>query len=160
MRYITIASATVALLLAGGQASVQAQSATETIERKTDEAASKASSLAREASTEIADSWLTAKSKLALFGDERVKGRQISVETKESVVTLRGTVSTEEEKAAAAEIVARVDNVKGVRNELQVVSAGERSSIDTDVHQSMNGVPGEARTRDDGEETMPCDMRV
>jgi osmotically-inducible protein OsmY len=150
MRHITIASATaVTLFLAGGQASVQAQSATETIERKTDEAASKARSLARDASTEITDSWLTAMSKLALFGDERVRERQISVETNDSVVTLRGTVSAEEEKAAAAEIVARVDNVKGVRNELQVVSA-ERSSVDTDVHQSMNGIRGDARTRDDG----------
>ncbi len=146
-----IASATVVtLLLAGGQAGAQAQSATETIERKTDEAATKARSVARDATTEIADSWLTAKSKIALFGDERVKGWRITVETKDSVVTLRGTVSSEEERAAAAKIVESVENVKGVRNELQVVVPGERSSVDPAVHQSMNGIPAEARTGDDG----------
>lgn len=133
MRHITIASAgitgatVVMLLLAGNMAGAQAQSATDTIERKTDEAATKARSMTRGAKTEIADSWLTAKSKMALFNDERVKGRQISVETKGGVVTLRGTVSSADEKAAAAETVARVENVKGVRNELQVALPGERS---------------------------------
>lgn len=133
MRHITIGSAgitgatVVTLLLAGGTAGAQAQSATETIERKTDEATTKAKNIAQDATKEITDSWLTAKSKIALFADERVKGRQITVETKEGVVTLRGTVSSAEERAAAADIVARVENVKGVRNELQVASPGERS---------------------------------
>jgi hyperosmotically inducible protein len=133
MRHITIASAgitgatVVTLLLASGTAGAQAQSATETIERKTDEAATEARSIARDARTEITDSWLTAKSTIALFADERVNGRQITVETKEGVVTLRGTVSSAEERAAAAETVARVEDVKGVRNELQVVLPGERS---------------------------------
>jgi hyperosmotically inducible periplasmic protein len=132
MRHITIASASitgatvVTLLLAGGTAGAQAQSATETIERKTDEAATKARSMARDARTEITNSWLTARSKIALFADERVKGRQITVETNEGVVTLRGAVSSAEERAAAAETVARVEHVKGVRNELQVLP-GERS---------------------------------
>lgn len=133
MRHITIASASITgatvitLLLAGGTAGAQAQSATETIERKTDEATTKARSVARDATTEITDSWLTAKSKIALFADERVKGRQITVETKEGVVTLRGTVSSADERAAAADIVARVEHVKGVRNELQVALPGARS---------------------------------
>ena len=146
-----IASATVVtLLLAGGQAGAQAQSATETIEHKTDETAAKTGSVARDAATEITDSWLTAKSKIALLGDERVKGRRITVETQDSVVTLRGTVSSEEEKAAAAKIVERVENVKGVRNELQVVLPGERSSVDPAVHQSIKGIPAQARTRNAG----------
>jgi hyperosmotically inducible protein len=68
------------------------------------------------------DSWITAKTKLSLSADERVKGRQVSVETKDGEVILRGTVDTAQAKAAAEDIANGIDNVKGVKNELQVVA--------------------------------------
>jgi osmotically-inducible protein OsmY len=40
--------------------------------------------------TPINDAWLTAKTKIALAADGRVKGRQIDVETTKGVVMLRG----------------------------------------------------------------------
>src|SRR5207253_9849179 len=47
------------------------------------------------------DSWITAKTKIALFADSRVKVRQINVETKNGLVMMRGKVDTNEAKNAA-----------------------------------------------------------
>jgi hyperosmotically inducible protein len=68
------------------------------------------------------DSWITAKTKMSLTADERVKGRQISVETKDGQIILRGKVDTAEAKSAAEDVAKGIDNVKGVKNELQVVA--------------------------------------
>ena len=85
---------------------------------------------AREAKTEVTDSWVTSRAKIALFSDSRVKGRQITVETMKGVVTLRGKVDSDDAKTAAGEVVKGVDHVKGVKNDLQVVKPKERRSVD------------------------------
>ena len=46
----------------------------------------------------VNDLWLTAKSKIALAADSRVKGRQIEVETTEGRVVLLGKVDSDEAK--------------------------------------------------------------
>jgi hyperosmotically inducible periplasmic protein len=51
--------------------------------------------------TLVNDSWLTAKTKIALAADSRVKGRQIEVETTEGQVVLRGKVDSDTAKRAA-----------------------------------------------------------
>jgi hyperosmotically inducible protein len=84
----------------------------------------------REAKTEVTDSWVTAKTKIALFSDSRVKGRQIKVETMKGMVTLRGKVDSEDAKSAAGEVAKGVEHVKGVKNDLQVVTPKERKSVD------------------------------
>jgi len=56
--------------------------------------------------TPITDTWLTAKTKIALAADSRVKGRQIEVETTEGQVVLRGKVDSDEAKRAAEGITA------------------------------------------------------
>lgn len=139
MRYLTVTSVGLAaVMLAATPAYTQAQSTTEKpsttarMEQNADEARGKVKSMAREAKTNVTDSWLTSKTKIALFADERVKGRQISVETKSGTVMLRGKVDSEEAKAAAAEITKRVEHVKSVRNELQVVPPADRPKVDTD----------------------------
>jgi hyperosmotically inducible protein len=78
----------------------------------------------------VNDSWLTAKTKLALVADGRVKGRQINVETKKGVVMLRGKVDTDEAKAAAEETTKAIDGVKSVKNELQVVAPAQREAVE------------------------------
>jgi hyperosmotically inducible protein len=90
----------------------------------------KAKSAAQEVKPEVADSWLTAKTKIALYSDERVKGRQISVETVKGTVMLRGKVDSDEAKTAAASIAAGVEHVKAVKNDLQVVAVGDRKATD------------------------------
>jgi len=90
----------------------------------------KAKGMARDAKTGMSDSWLTAKTKIALYGDDRVKGGQVSVETVSGVVSLRGKVDSEDAKAAAASVAQAVEGVKSVRNDLEVVAPGDRKVID------------------------------
>jgi osmotically-inducible protein OsmY len=78
----------------------------------------------------ITDTWLTAKSKIALFADARVKGRQIDIKTKHGIVMLRGKVDTDAARQAAEEIVKGLDGVKSVKNELQVVAQSEREVVE------------------------------
>jgi hyperosmotically inducible protein len=78
----------------------------------------------------VSDSWLTAKTKIALVGDGRVKGRQINVETKKAVVMLRGKVDSDEAKTAAEETAKGIDGVKSVKNELQVVPPAKREAVE------------------------------
>jgi hyperosmotically inducible periplasmic protein len=80
--------------------------------------------------TQMEDSWITAKTKIALFADSRVKGRQINVETKDGLVMIRGKVDTDEAKKAAEEITKLVDGVKSVKNELQVVAPSMREAVE------------------------------
>lgn len=112
------------IAIAAAPASVMAQSTTDKMEQK-------AKGAAQDAKTEITDSWLTAKTKIALFGDDRVKGGQISVETVKGAVSLRGKVDSDEAKAAAVSVAQAVEGVKSVRNDLQVVPPGDRKVIDT-----------------------------
>lgn len=80
------------------------------------------------AAAETGDSWLTAKTKIALMTAEEVGGLAIDVDTYDSIVTLHGKVTTPQEKARAAEIAKTVSGVKDVRNLLQVVPEADREA--------------------------------
>jgi hyperosmotically inducible periplasmic protein len=80
--------------------------------------------------TPINDTWLTAKTKIALFADARVKGSEITVETTQGLVMIRGKVDTSAAKQAAEGIARGIDGVKSVKNELQVVAPSKREAID------------------------------
>jgi len=133
---IPVTSLSIAAVLAAGPAWAQTTAdkptTTEKIEQKAEEAKSKVKDTAREAKAGITDSWLTSKTKIALFADERVKGRQVSVETRKGVVTLRGKVDSADAKAAAFDIAKGIEHVKSVRNELQVVAPSQRDQVDAD----------------------------
>lgn len=108
----------------------------------TDKVGQKAKGAAQDAKTGISDSWVTAKTKIALFGDDRIKGGQISVGTVNGAVSLRGKVDSDNAKAAAASVARAVDGVKSVRNDLRVVPAGDRKAIgasDTDITRQVQG---------------------
>lgn len=79
---------------------------------------------------EVTDSWLTAKTKIALYADERIKGGQISVETVHRTVRLRGKVDSEEARTAAASIAEGIEHVKAVKNDLEVVAIEDRKATD------------------------------
>jgi len=102
-----------------------------TSQTTTDKMGQKAKNAAQEVKTGVTDSWLTAKTKIALYADERVKGRQIGVETVNGTVMLRGKVDSDEAKTAAASIAAGVEHVKAVKNDLQVVAVGDLKATDT-----------------------------
>lgn len=82
------------------------------------------------ASSTMSDSWITAKTKMSLAADGRVKGRQVSVETVKGKVLLRGKVDTEEAKAAAEEVAKGVEGAGSVKNELQVVAPSSREAVE------------------------------
>lgn len=96
----------------------------------TDKLEQKARSAAQGVRAEAADSWLTAKTMIALYADERVKGRQISVETVKGTVVLRGKVDSDEAKTAAGSIAEGVQHVRAVKNDLEVVAVGDRKATD------------------------------
>ncbi len=97
---------------------------------KTEQMKDKARSTTDEAKGVVSDSWITSKTKIALFSDERVKGREVSVETQKGVVHLRGKVDSDEAKSAAADVAKGIDGVKSVKNDLQVVAPSARKAVD------------------------------
>ena len=80
--------------------------------------------------TNVSDSWITSKAKIALFADSRVPGTSVNVETQKGTLYLRGKVDTDAAKQAAEEVAKGVDGVKSVKNELQVVPASDNKMVD------------------------------
>ena len=91
---------------------------------------SKAQTTTQETKTMVSDTWITSKTKISLFADERVKGTQISVDTTKGVVHLRGKVDSAEAKSAAGDIAQGVEGVKSVKNDLQAVAPKARKAVD------------------------------
>ena len=80
--------------------------------------------------TPINDAWLTAKTKIALAADGRVKGRKIDVVTTKNVVMLRGKVDSDAAKQAAEDVTKMLDGVKSVKNDLAVVAPSKREAVE------------------------------
>lgn len=78
----------------------------------------------------VTDTWLTAKTKLALVADERVTGRQITVETQNGIITLGGTVDSDEAKTAAEEAAKSVEGGKGIKNNLRVTTPSAQEAAE------------------------------
>lgn len=123
-----LAAAAFAWLPAAGEA----QTTGDKVKQKAEDAKSTAKEMTKEAKADVSDSWITSKTKIALFADDRVKGRQVSVETDKGVVSLRGKVDSAEAKAAAESVAQGIEGVKSVRNDLQVVAPGEQKAVAAD----------------------------
>jgi hyperosmotically inducible protein len=123
-----LAAAAFAWLPAAGET----QTTGEKAKQKTEDAKSTTKEMTKEVKADVSDSWITAKTKMALFADDRVKGRQVSVETDKGVVALRGKVDSAESKAAAESVAQGIEGVKSVRNDLQVVPPGEQKAVAAD----------------------------
>jgi len=113
-------------------AASEAQTTTDKVKQKTEETKSTVKDMTKEAKADVSDTWITSKTKIALFADDRVKGRQISVETDKGLVSLRGKVDSAEAKAAAESIAQGIDGVKSVRNDLQVVAPADQKAVAAD----------------------------
>jgi hyperosmotically inducible protein len=128
--YLSVATAADKPQEKAEKAADRAQKAADEAKDAAKEAEDKASDKTSANKQPVTDSWLTAKTKIALVADGRVKGRQINVETKKAVVMLRGKVDTDEAKNAAEEVTKSVDGVKSVKNELQVVPPAKREAVE------------------------------
>jgi osmotically-inducible protein OsmY len=76
------------------------------------------------------DTWLTSKTKLKFMMDRRVSAREISVETQDSVITLRGKVGSVHQRQAAEQIARETSGAKSVTSALQVVPEAQRKAVD------------------------------
>lgn len=108
----------------------RAERAADRAERAADKAVQAADQAAKASKDKPNDSWLTAKTKIALLADGRVSGTRINVETKGGSVTLRGKVETMDAKGAAEQIARGIDGVREVKNELAIVPASKRKLVD------------------------------
>ena len=75
---------------------------------------------ANQAEDEIKDGAVTAKIKSKMVLDDRVKARNIHVETNGTVVTLTGVVDSEAERKHAVELAKDTEGVTSVIDHLQV----------------------------------------
>lgn len=80
--------------------------------------------------TNVSDSWITAKTKIALLADSRVSSTSVNVETQKGMVYLRGKVESDAAKLAAEEVARGVDGVQAVRNELEVVPESVKKVVE------------------------------
>ena len=77
-------------------------------------AAAKAQNAADDTSAAISDAWITSKVKSSFLYSRNIDGLDISVETKDGMVNLSGTVMTKAEKDLAIETASNIRGVKGV----------------------------------------------
>ena len=68
----------------------------------------------------INDAWITTKVKWFFVGADALKGSDINVDTKDNVVTLKGTVKTEAGRAKAIALAKDTDGVKRVVDQLTI----------------------------------------
>lgn len=71
-----------------------------------------------------ADAGITSVVEASLEANDKVKARQVEVETREGIVYLAGVVDTEEARREAGRVAWRTEGVEGVMNDLTV---GERT---------------------------------
>src|SRR4029450_5208084 len=86
-----------ALLTAGLFAAPRSASAADTVNKAED----KVKDTTHEVKDAVSDSWLTSKTKIALFADSRGKGHDVRCGSTEGKVFLRGKVDSEGGRAAA-----------------------------------------------------------
>ena len=94
------------------------------------------------------DSWVTAKTKLALMTTEGIDTWDLNVDTVNGVVTLHGKVASEAVKEKADDVARSIEGAKSVKNLLQVVPKPQRDTVsDNDsviadqVKQAFNNDP-------------------
>jgi len=72
------------------------------------------------AGEKISDAWITTKVAWFFVGEDLLSGSDIDADTKDGVVTLKGTVKTEAGKKRAAALTSDVDGVKRVVDQMTI----------------------------------------
>ena len=102
----------------------QAKDVAQEIEDKTKEIAGeiadKSKDVVSSTGEAITDGWITTKVKAKFFDDKLLKESSITVDTNERVVTLKGTVGSDEAKKRAAMIASGTEGVLRVADEVVV----------------------------------------
>jgi osmotically-inducible protein OsmY len=83
-----------------------------------------------ESSQPGSDAWITTKAKLALFAEDNVPATSIHVTTIAGTVHLTGKVESEQSKMKAEQAIKKIDGVKAVKNDLQIVPDAKRKVVE------------------------------
>ena len=75
------------------------------------------------------DGWVTTEVKMHLIGEEKVPAAVVHVDTQDGVVTLFGTVPTDEAREAAEKAARKADGVERVKNDLTVVPSSRKEFV-------------------------------
>jgi len=105
-----------------------------------EQTATKTSDHGRGVKSAATDTWITSATKMRLLADGSTPALDINVDTRNGVVTLFGMVPSAAAKAAAAADARKVSGVKGIVNELQVVSSGKQEAVkaqDADLQKEL-----------------------
>ena len=101
------------------------------------------------AASAATDVWITTASKVLLIANPATPARDINVDTLAGVVTLFGTVPTEAAKRTAETEVRKVDGVKSVENDLQVVPQVSAAAVDYQDDRLKDAVEKRLKARDE-----------
>jgi hyperosmotically inducible protein len=85
-----------------------------------DRTGDKMASTAKNAGDKVDDAAITTKVKTALMAEPGLRSLEINVDTRDNVVTLNGTVDSQEKKQRAMQIAQGIDGVKSVADNLVV----------------------------------------
>ena len=95
------------------------------------------------------DAWITTDAKVRLIANSDTPARDINVDTLAGVVTLFGTVPTEAARRAAELEVKKVDGVKSVENDLQVVPEVSAGVVEHQDERVKAAIEKSLKARDD-----------
>jgi hyperosmotically inducible periplasmic protein len=87
------------------------------------------------------DAWITTDAKARLLATADVPALEVSVDTNRGIVTLFGSVPNESAKRAAEMAVKKIDGVKAVQNELQIVPKAMAKAVeakDDDIRKDVD----------------------
>jgi len=95
------------------------------------------------------DMWITSDVKMRLVADEKTPANDINVDTRSGVVTLFGMVPSPAAKSAADAEARKVNGVKRVVNELEVVPKSRKETVAAADDQLQDEIKKRIENRDD-----------
>jgi len=101
------------------------------------------------ASSAATDAWITTAAKIRLMADAVTPAFDINVDTRGGVVTLFGTVPTEAARRTAEAEVRKIDSVKSVENELQIVPQVSAAPVERQDERVKDAIEKRLEARED-----------
>ena len=120
MQLLAAIAAGTALLSVGCSEQRSTETVGQKVDRAADRVASKTDQVTAKTAAAVDDAAITTKVKAAVLAEPGLKTLDISVDTKEGVVTLAGTVDSSELKIRAMQLAQRVEGVRSVSDQLVV----------------------------------------
>lgn len=118
--YLALIAAGTVLFAAGCDQRNATTSSTTSSTPSTATATDKMANAADKAGAKIDDAAITTKVKAALMAEPGLRSLEINVDTRDNVVTLNGTVDSQEKKQRAMQLAQGVEGVKSVSDNLVV----------------------------------------